>query len=361
MPDTSNQSMSNVQVDVSDNNQWNQDIHPNNDNVVQNSTALEWTQLPQAAVGFVPTPINNGIPTDYQVPNGVSSINGINPPSYYDVSYQRNGNFPTNGYTSLNTQRVIQNPNGPNYLIRNGLNGTGLGTGSNIWSNQTAHGRLVAPQQWTGNHKERPRIANGVRKQKRIRTAFTSNQMMELEQEYNRTRYLDRTRRLELAELLHLNERTIKIWFQNRRMKEKKIKSENYEESDELEMEAESPLMVVNEEYPVAPPYEVYNREGFIEQFPVTTPVINQPEILAPQVIPPVTDYPAFVDNQCQSQYQQLHFQLQHYPQYNLNVEELSPESALKSENSSTNASSDLTEKSWDLSWIRSINSEEDF
>lgn len=70
------------------------------------------------------------------------------------------------------------------------------------------------------------------KKPKRIRTAFTSQQMMELEQEFSRTRYLDRPRRLELAVQLNLNERTIKIWFQNRRMKEKKDQNESLDADD---------------------------------------------------------------------------------------------------------------------------------
>ncbi|XP_034949611.1 homeobox protein Hox-D3-like [Chelonus insularis] len=58
--------------------------------------------------------------------------------------------------------------------------------------------------------------------QKRTRTAYTSDQLFQLENEFNTSRYLARPKRIEMAHLLGLTERQIKIWFQNRRMKWKK-------------------------------------------------------------------------------------------------------------------------------------------
>nr|AAB04117.1 homeobox-containing protein [Ephydatia fluviatilis] len=70
-------------------------------------------------------------------------------------------------------------------------------------------------------------------RRKKARTAFSREQVAELEKKFQNKKYLSSTERGELAEKLKLSDMQVKTWFQNRRMKYKR-------QSEETEMEMKS-------------------------------------------------------------------------------------------------------------------------
>lgn len=66
------------------------------------------------------------------------------------------------------------------------------------------------------------------KKSRRFRSAFSTEQINYLEKAFKKFPYIGITYRKEIADTIKISEKAVKIWFQNRRMREKKDNGTNY-------------------------------------------------------------------------------------------------------------------------------------
>ena len=74
-------------------------------------------------------------------------------------------------------------------------------------------------------------LLSPFRKPKRVRTAFSPSQLLKLEHAFEKNHYVVGAERKQLAQSLNLTETQVKVWFQNRRTKHKRVQQEGDEPS----------------------------------------------------------------------------------------------------------------------------------
>ncbi|XP_028906091.1 homeobox protein CDX-1 [Ornithorhynchus anatinus] len=72
-----------------------------------------------------------------------------------------------------------------------------------------------------------------TRTKDKYRVVYTDHQRLELEKEFHYSRYITIRRKAELAANLGLTERQVKIWFQNRRAKERKVNKKKMQQQSQ--------------------------------------------------------------------------------------------------------------------------------
>uniref|UniRef100_A0A8D8QIS7 Homeobox protein CDX-2 n=2 Tax=Cacopsylla melanoneura TaxID=428564 RepID=A0A8D8QIS7_9HEMI len=78
-----------------------------------------------------------------------------------------------------------------------------------------------SPYEWMRKTSYQPQPGK-TRTKDKYRVVYSDQQRLELEKEFHYSRYITIRRKAELANSLGLSERQVKIWFQNRRAKERK-------------------------------------------------------------------------------------------------------------------------------------------
>ncbi|CAG9864654.1 unnamed protein product [Phyllotreta striolata] len=111
-----------------------------------------------------------------------------------------------------------------------------------------------------------------TRTKDKYRVVYTDHQRIELEKEFTfNNKYITIRRKSELASNLGLSERQIKIWFQNRRAKERKQNKKRAEEKGQIEM----------------PPNGQYHQQTIINQHPqIHNMDMHNQQTVLPNIVP---------------------------------------------------------------------------
>ncbi|XP_068441657.1 homeobox protein BarH-like 2 [Clinocottus analis] len=114
----------------------------------------------------------------------------------------------------------------PNLTLRHPRPPSPVGVPPHLLSPQHPRGSEASPSQTALSISSESETEHGtprLKKPRRSRTIFTELQLMGLEKKFQKQKYLSTPDRLDLAQSLGLTQLQVKTWYQNRRMKWKKM------------------------------------------------------------------------------------------------------------------------------------------
>lgn len=172
------------------------------------------TQLNDTASSVGEAQIADGLPS----PPITVSGSELSSPGAPASSSSPHGNMSTNSSNN-------NNPNNNNNSTANTSAGSSGSNGNTTINNNTIRSSPVKSPyyDWMKKQSYTAQPTPGkTRTKDKYRVVYTDFQRLELEKEYCTSRYITIRRKTELAQSLQLSERQVKIWFQNRRAKERK-------------------------------------------------------------------------------------------------------------------------------------------
>ncbi|XP_055713398.1 homeotic protein caudal isoform X2 [Phlebotomus papatasi] len=151
-----------------------------------------------------------------------SASSGSGTPGLH-LSHGASGGMGQSSGEHISTDGLTSIPSPPITVSGSEMSSPGAPNGAGSPHTVTRPAPAKSPYEWMKKTSYQNQTTPGkTRTKDKYRVVYTDFQRLELEKEYHTSKYITIRRKTELAQTLSLSERQVKIWFQNRRAKERK-------------------------------------------------------------------------------------------------------------------------------------------